>query len=242
MGIASLVLGIISIIIGFVPLCGAIAFLPALIGLILGIIEIVKKSKSNEKKGMAIAGIVMCAVAILVIFFWVFIAAAGSGTSNTNTVTFNSSVSSDDKSITSSDTTTTNTNEPTSTDKRISVGNKYEGNDLSITYLSLDDNFTDYSRYASVKSGYKVIKAEFELENLRSSDQVVSSFDFDCFADGYDCDNFYYADDSSFSATLSKGKKIKGSVYFEVPEDADEITIEYSLNYWLSSRVEFKVK
>ncbi|MBP3256256.1 MAG: hypothetical protein J6M60_07230 [Clostridia bacterium] len=93
MGIASLVLGIISMITGFVPFCGSIAFLPALIGLILGIIDIVKKSKSNEKKGLAIAGTVMCAVAILVIFFWVFVAAAGSGANNTNTITTSELVS-----------------------------------------------------------------------------------------------------------------------------------------------------
>lgn len=78
MGVASLVLGIVSIIIGFIPFCGAIAFIPAVIGLILGIVDAVKKSKSQEPKGMAIAGIILSAIAIVVIAWWVFVAAAAS--------------------------------------------------------------------------------------------------------------------------------------------------------------------
>ena len=73
MGIAALILGIISIIIGFIPLCGSIALVPAIIGLILGIVDTVQKSKKDEKKGVSIAGLVLSAIAIVVIIFWVFI-------------------------------------------------------------------------------------------------------------------------------------------------------------------------
>ncbi len=74
MGIAALVLGIISMIIGFIPFCGAIAFVPAVIGLILGIVDTVKKSKSGEKKAISITGLVLSAVAIVVITFWLIVA------------------------------------------------------------------------------------------------------------------------------------------------------------------------
>ena len=73
MGIAALILGILSIIVGFIPLCGAIAFVPALIGLILGIVDTVQKNKKGEKKGISIAGIVLSAIAIVIISAWVFI-------------------------------------------------------------------------------------------------------------------------------------------------------------------------
>ena len=73
MGIAALILGIISIIIGFIPLCGSIAFVPALVGLILGIVDTVKKSKNGEKKGVSIAGIVLSALAIIIISVYIFI-------------------------------------------------------------------------------------------------------------------------------------------------------------------------
>lgn len=73
MGVASLVLGIISLIIGFIPFCGMIAFIPAIIGLILGIVEIVKKSKEKASKGMGIAGTILSAISIVVMIFWFFV-------------------------------------------------------------------------------------------------------------------------------------------------------------------------
>ncbi len=78
MGIASLVLGIISAIVGFIPFCGSIAFLPALIGLILGIVYIVQQSKKQLPKGIGIAGVVLCGLALLFVIFWNFIWLAGS--------------------------------------------------------------------------------------------------------------------------------------------------------------------
>lgn len=86
MGIAALILGIISLIIGFVPLCGSIALLPAIIGLILGIVDTVRKSKKGEKKGVSIAGLVLSAMATIVIVFWVFIFGAAISNIDTNEI------------------------------------------------------------------------------------------------------------------------------------------------------------
>ncbi len=73
MGIAALILGIISILIGFIPLCGSIALVPAIIGLILGIVDTVTKRKRGEKIAISVAGLVLSAIAIVIIVFWVFI-------------------------------------------------------------------------------------------------------------------------------------------------------------------------
>lgn len=73
MGVAALVLGIVSIIIGFIPFCGAIAFLPAIIGLILGIVDIIQKSKKSQPRGIAIAGVILTGIAIIIISLWLFI-------------------------------------------------------------------------------------------------------------------------------------------------------------------------
>lgn len=80
MAVASLVLGIISIIIGFIPFCGTIAFVPAVVGLVLGIVALVKAKKPVEvvegveppksKKGLSIAGIILSGIAVVVILFW----------------------------------------------------------------------------------------------------------------------------------------------------------------------------
>ncbi|MFR8104210.1 MAG: DUF4190 domain-containing protein [Clostridia bacterium] len=70
MGIAALVLGIVSALIAFIPFCGVIALIPALVGLILGIIDLVKKNKSGDKKGMTIAGTILSGIAVIVALVW----------------------------------------------------------------------------------------------------------------------------------------------------------------------------
>ena len=70
MGIAALVLGIVSVVLGFIPLCGIIALLPAIIGLILGIIDLVKRKKAGEKFGKSLAGIICSGLAVVIIVFW----------------------------------------------------------------------------------------------------------------------------------------------------------------------------
>lgn len=76
MGIAALVLGIIGLIISFIPFCGIIAFLPCLVGLALGIADIAVKGKRGQPKTMGIVGTVLNGVALVIIVVWsVFIAA-----------------------------------------------------------------------------------------------------------------------------------------------------------------------
>lgn len=82
MGIASLVLGIISLIVSFIPCCGSLAIIPAIIALILGIVEVVKKGKAGEPKGKGIAGIVLSAIAIVIIVVWFVIFGAAAATTN----------------------------------------------------------------------------------------------------------------------------------------------------------------
>lgn len=66
MGIAALVLGIIGLIISFIPLCGIIAFVPCLVGLGLGIADIAVKSKRGQPKAMGIVGTVLNGAALVI--------------------------------------------------------------------------------------------------------------------------------------------------------------------------------
>lgn len=69
MGIASLIIGIISILIGFIPGINLIMVLPAIVALILGIIDWVKKNKAGLRKGKAIAGTICAAISLVIIVF-----------------------------------------------------------------------------------------------------------------------------------------------------------------------------
>ena len=70
MGVAALVIGIIAIICGFIPLCGYFALLPAVVGLILGIISASKAAKNNQPKSVALAGAILNGIAIIFIVVW----------------------------------------------------------------------------------------------------------------------------------------------------------------------------
>ena len=77
MGLAAMIIGIIAVVLGFIPVCGMIALVPAIIGLILGIVDVTKKSKAQQPKGKGMAGIVLNAVAIIVILLWTLVFAVG---------------------------------------------------------------------------------------------------------------------------------------------------------------------
>ena len=67
MDVASLVLGIVSMVMGFIPCCNYLTFITAPIGLGLGIAGLVQKNKAGEAdKGKAIAGIILSVIAIII--------------------------------------------------------------------------------------------------------------------------------------------------------------------------------
>ncbi len=67
MGVAAFVLGIISIIFSCIPACNYFFIIPALIGLILGIVDIISKIKNKGKKGIGIAGMILSLLALIII-------------------------------------------------------------------------------------------------------------------------------------------------------------------------------
>lgn len=66
MDIASLVIGIIATMVGFIPCINTLVILPAIVGLILGIISFKKKKAEELSSGMALAGIILNALPLMV--------------------------------------------------------------------------------------------------------------------------------------------------------------------------------
>jgi len=221
MGIASLVLGIVSLIMSCIPIVGVFFCVTAIMGIVLGIISLCRK----QEKGKSIAGIVTSSLAIVImIIYMVFIVVIFGGE--------NGLIAQIEKGQES--------NIPEV--KECVVGETLKNDNMNITFVSADENFKGYSEYAKIEPGYKIIRAEFEFQNVGTSNQYISSYNFDCYADGYDCDSFWSVEDSSFSTTLSSGKRAKGIVYFEVPENSENIVLEYNVNNWNNSIMRFIVK
>ncbi len=145
------------------------------------------------------------------------------------------SVSSDSASD-NSQTTTQKADEPV----KVKVGETLTTNILKITYKSSADD--KGAQYFPAASGNKIIKLTFEIENISSTDQIVSVYDFKCYSDDVASSAYYYGDNGLSTTTLSSGRKATGNVYFEVPQNANSIDVEYETNYWSGNKAIFVVK
>lgn len=145
------------------------------------------------------------------------------------------SVSSDSASD-NSKTTTQKAEEPV----KVKVGETLTTNTLKITYKSSADD--KGAQYFPAASGNKIIKLTFEIENISSTDQIVSVYDFKCYSDDVASSAYNYGDNGLSTTTLSSGRKATGNVYFEVPQNANSIDVEYETNYWNGNKAIFVVK
>jgi large-conductance mechanosensitive channel len=75
LGIAGMILGILAIILSFVPCFGFWAIILAVVGVILSAISLSQAKKAGASKGMAIAGLICSILAIIIGSIWLFIIA-----------------------------------------------------------------------------------------------------------------------------------------------------------------------
>lgn len=221
LGIASMILGII----GLLTSCLGVGIVFCIVGLVLAIICIVNK---QVKHGMGIAGLVCSIVGIVVFVFMLLIPPDDDSDKATSKKGSVAETQQEQESET----------DAKSGSETFKVGDVVETEDLRITFLSAD---TYKDEYSTPKDGHKFMRMEFEFENISDSDQYVSSYDWDCYADSYSVDQTWMGDDD-LDATLSPGKKVKGSVYFEIPKDSKDIELAYETNFWTEDKVVFIVK
>ncbi len=81
MDIVSLIIGIVAAILGFIPCCSWLALVPAIVGLVLGIVSFNRKKEADAPTGVAMAGMVLNGVAMLLILGYTVVFAAGDLTS-----------------------------------------------------------------------------------------------------------------------------------------------------------------
>lgn len=181
------------------------------------------KKKKNKKKWIIIA--------VVIIVLIIIGSAFGSSDDNSNQDT-NSSLT------TSTQVSTTQAPQ----EKEITAGNEITSDGLKIKYLSCDPNYKKYNSYLGPKDGNKIVRAEFEFENISSVDQYISGTD--CYADDSKCELYFGSDDSSFAAinTISPGRKVKAAVYYEVPKDAENIELEIDGDFWKNEKIIFIIK
>lgn len=186
--------------------------------------------KEKKKKGGKLKWVV---IAIVVIF--VIAAISGGSDNDSKTASSNKNTDSPEKSVKNQELT----EEETETgDGKYHVGDTWENKYVLVSFDKCGEYVSD-NQFIQPGEGNKYVYATFTFENVGSSDTTVAYWDFDCYADGYACEGTYAADDAAFSQTLSSGRKITGSVYYEVPESAEEIEFEFSPSFWSSEKIVF---
>lgn len=119
------------------------------------------------------------------------------------------------------------------------VGDIVETNNFRITYVSAGE-YKSNNEFLQPKDGYVYWQFEFKFENISDTDQVVSSLmDWECYADNAKVDQTYIGDNNGLDATLSAGRETQGTIYYEVPVDAQNVELEYDINYWQSDKIIF---
>jgi hypothetical protein len=129
------------------------------------------------------------------------------------------------------------------TQKTYSVGDVIEINNQEITVMEFDDDVTEDSSYSSPKFGYKFVAVDVKIINNSTYSKYVSAYDFSIKdEEGYDYESTYKETKTPRLAgkTISKGKSLRGWITFEVPEDAQELTLNYEVNYSSTISVELE--
>lgn len=173
-------------------------------------------------------------IIIAVILVVLFIAIGSSGESETPTV------SESDQNSTSQTADTSATEQALD---KIKVGSTVSDKTLKVTYKSCNADFRNYSQYAELKDGHKVIQAVFDFENISATDTSLNGIE--CYADGVKCEEFFYVDDysSPILESVSAGRKLNdATVYFEVPQNAQVIELEYEYDFWDGDKYIFVVE
>jgi hypothetical protein len=70
LGIAGLILGVIALLIAFIPCIGVLAVVPGAIALILSVIGLTQANRGDGSKGLVVAALVLSALSVVVAIAW----------------------------------------------------------------------------------------------------------------------------------------------------------------------------
>ena len=99
--------------------------------------------------------------------------------------------------------------------------------------------------YNQPNEGNVFVLCEFEICNNSDTEIAVSSMlSFEAYCDDYTCSGSFSAllekgDKNQLDGTVAAGKKFKGVVGYEVPEDWKELEIRYTPDYWNGNDIVF---
>lgn len=115
-----------------------------------------------------------------------------------------------------------------------SVGDTAVAKSYKITVESLEVIESD-NQFAQPDEGNEFVEVSLLIENLSEVELIVSSVYFDAYVDDFtineDLSARVASKQESMNGTVGSGKKIKGSLCYQVPENWTELEIKVDLGY-----------
>jgi len=224
LAVAGFVLALLGALSSFIPIVNLGGDLLAVLGLIFGIIGLVKSSSNGSGKGLSIAAIILAVVAFVISFVI-----------NTSTVTALNTAVKNLPSAPATSATTANSSAnigDTVTLKGIDAGSKAE-----VTAMKVVDPATPTSEFDTPAAGSRYVAVEFQIQNTGTVAYDDSPGNSAKVADtsGHQFDSTIVDSVSAgplFPVTLklSPGEKAAGYLVFEVPRTSKVANVQFTLD------------
>lgn len=124
------------------------------------------------------------------------------------------------------------------------IGDTVEVDDgIEMTILSAGVYESD-NMFLGPSDGKLFYKVDIEISNNSSKDTTISSMlSFEAYEDEYSIDETFTSGiEDMLSGGVAAGKKIKGSLCYELNKNWKTLEIQYKPNVWLSKKIVFELK
>jgi len=192
-----------------------------------------------KKKQKGKVGLIITILVIIVLLY-----SCSKAFGSTSDDSSKSSTSTDQATTTAESTTDTTTDAVTEdtapVEEDYSVGDTIEDNGLSITLVSCED-YTSDNQFVVPADGNKYVKLVFEIANNTGSSTAVSSMLlFSAYADDYAINQtIVSSDDPTLDGEVADGKKLKGTIFYEIPTGTKILQVDYKSNVWIDKKLSF---
>lgn len=137
---------------------------------------------------------------------------------------------------------TTTEKETSKEDLKFKLGETAEYKDIQVTMTNVTES--NGSDFIKPKDGNVFVLVEFEITNNSEKELAISSLmSFDAYQDGYSTSVSLSAltekDGQQLDGSIAPGKKMKGSVGYEIPSDYKELEINFEPSVWSSKKIVF---
>lgn len=236
MSIASMILGILSLIL----CCVGFGGLLGIVGFILGLIVLIKKKPG---KGLAITGVITSIIGMLLSLLVVIglIASPVKLPDTAGTVGTTEATATANNETKKASETSTNAAAPETTAAAKDSFNVGEVADIKGVQVSLVGvTESNGSQYIKPDDGNVFALCEFEINNSSEKDISVSSIlSFEAYCDDYSIDQDIMGlqapeakGKKTLDGTVAAGKKMNGVIAYQVPKDWKELEIKFSPSFW----------